>query len=73
MLTLPDDSLSAVQQYYELAKEYLDEGVPLDGLGIQGHTKDFVKPDPTAMWVSTLSTFQSARLVRVDDKTLLER
>ncbi|KAK7116377.1 uncharacterized protein [Littorina saxatilis] len=41
---------AGTEDYYELAMEYLNEGVPLEGLGIQGHTKDFVKPDPTAMW-----------------------
>ena len=53
---LPDVRVSCVQQYYDLAMEYLNEGIPLDGLGIQGHTKDYVKPDPTAMWVSTECT-----------------
>ena len=53
---LPDVRVSSVQQYYDLAMEYLKEGIPLDGLGIQGHTKDYVKPGPTAMWVSTKCT-----------------
>ncbi|KAK7115790.1 uncharacterized protein [Littorina saxatilis] len=41
---------ASTEDYYELAMEYLNEGVPVEGLGIQGHTKEFVKPDPTAMW-----------------------
>ena len=53
---MPDVRVSSVQQYYDLAMEYLNEGIPLDGLGIQGHTKDYIKPDPTAMWVSTECT-----------------
>ena len=53
---LPYACFPSVQQYYDLAMEYLNEGIPLDGLGIQGHTKDYVKPDPTAMWVSTECT-----------------
>ena len=40
--------------------DYKNDNIPLDGLGIQGHTKDYVKPDPTAMWVSTASTCLSA-------------
>jgi GH35 family endo-1,4-beta-xylanase len=39
---------------YELAMEYLAEGVPVEGLGCQGHTKEYVKPDPTNMWVSNI-------------------
>ena len=39
--------------------EFLNEGIPLDGLGIQGHTKEYVKPDPTAMWVRTHASFLS--------------
>ncbi|XP_076465389.1 uncharacterized protein LOC143297101 [Babylonia areolata] len=38
------------EQYHDIAMEFLNEGIPLDGLGIQGHTKDFVRPGPTAMW-----------------------
>ncbi|XP_076444115.1 uncharacterized protein LOC143282381 [Babylonia areolata] len=38
------------EQMYDLVKEYLAEGVPIEGIGIQGHTKEYVKPDPTSMW-----------------------
>ncbi|XP_076444047.1 uncharacterized protein LOC143282327 [Babylonia areolata] len=38
------------EQLYDLAKEYLLGGIPLQGLGIQGHTKPFVRPNPTTMW-----------------------
>ena len=41
-----------VQDLVDLVKEYLSEGVPLGGLGLQSHVKDFVLPNPTAMWVS---------------------
>ncbi|XP_076444368.1 uncharacterized protein LOC143282564 [Babylonia areolata] len=41
---------ASTEDLYDLGMQYLREGVPIDGLGIQGHTKDFVKPDPTAMW-----------------------
>lgn len=45
--------LSALlQEYYQLMKEYLAEGVPVHGLGVQGHTKLYMIPDPTMMWVS---------------------
>ncbi|PVD19498.1 hypothetical protein C0Q70_19987 [Pomacea canaliculata] len=34
----------------QLMKQYLSEGVPVDGLGIQGHSKPYIKPDPTMIW-----------------------
>ena len=39
---------------HDLGQAYVEEGIPLQGLGVQGHTKDFVKPDPTSMNVSIL-------------------
>ncbi|KAL8616645.1 hypothetical protein ACOMHN_031627 [Nucella lapillus] len=38
------------EQLYDLVQEYLRQAIPLQGIGIQGHTKVSVKPDPTAMW-----------------------
>lgn len=38
------------EDLYDLAMEFKAEGVPIEGLGCQGHTKDYVKPDPTNMW-----------------------
>nr|KAG5703689.1 hypothetical protein BaRGS_022978 [Batillaria attramentaria] len=38
------------QEMHDLMLEYLSEGVPVEGLGIQGHTKNFTRPDPTMMW-----------------------
>ncbi|XP_025077722.1 uncharacterized protein LOC112554242 isoform X2 [Pomacea canaliculata] len=40
----------STEEYYQLMKEYLAEGVPVHGLGVQGHTKLYMIPDPTMMW-----------------------
>ena len=36
----------------ELAEQYLAKNIPLDGLGLQSHMKEFVLPHPAAIWVS---------------------
>lgn len=43
---------SCCQAMYDMLMEYKSEGIPIDGLGIQGHTKNFTAPDPTLMKVS---------------------
>jgi hypothetical protein len=40
-----------LQDYINLARRFLKGGASLHGLGIQGHVKDFIKPDPTMIWV----------------------
>ncbi|XP_025077976.1 uncharacterized protein LOC112554421 [Pomacea canaliculata] len=38
------------EAYHDLAEDFKAAGTGIQGLGIQGHTKDFVKPDPTMIW-----------------------
>lgn len=41
------------QEYYQLMKQYLDEGVPVEGLGVEGHVKLYQPLDATLIWVLT--------------------
>ncbi|PVD19687.1 hypothetical protein C0Q70_20177 [Pomacea canaliculata] len=38
------------EAYHDLAEDFKRAGTGIQGLGIQGHTKDFIKPDPTMIW-----------------------
>lgn len=38
------------EDFHDLAMRMLEAGTGLQGLGIQGHTKLYTKPDPTMMW-----------------------
>ncbi|XP_025078160.1 uncharacterized protein LOC112554561 isoform X1 [Pomacea canaliculata] len=40
----------STEEYYQLMKEYLEEKVPVEGLGVQGHVQTFTGPDPTLVW-----------------------
>lgn len=39
------------QEYYQLMKQYLDEGVPVEGLGVEGHVKPYLPLDAALIWV----------------------
>ncbi|XP_076470537.1 anti-sigma-I factor RsgI6-like [Babylonia areolata] len=34
----------------DIVTRFRRNGVPIDGIGIQAHTKDYVKPDPAMIW-----------------------
>ncbi|KAK7444111.1 hypothetical protein BaRGS_00040427, partial [Batillaria attramentaria] len=38
------------EDYHDLAMRFKAAGTGIQGLGIQGHTKDYVKPNPTMIW-----------------------
>nr|KAG5685295.1 hypothetical protein BaRGS_010213 [Batillaria attramentaria] len=41
---------ASTEDYHDLAVRFIAAGTGIQGLGIQGHTKAYVKPDPTMMW-----------------------
>jgi GH35 family endo-1,4-beta-xylanase len=41
-----------LQELTELVKRFRAYGAEINGIGIQGHTKDYVKPDPLMIWVN---------------------
>lgn len=38
------------EDLHDTALRFKKEGTGIQGIGVQGHTKEFVKPDPTMMW-----------------------
>lgn len=43
--------LLCFQEYYQLMLEYLNENVPVEGLGVQGHFQEYLAVDPTLILV----------------------
>ena len=50
-----DEMIVCLQDMYQSAVDFMSEGVPVEGLGCQGHVKDHVKPHPTTMWASIIT------------------
>ncbi|XP_025078159.1 uncharacterized protein LOC112554560 [Pomacea canaliculata] len=40
----------STEEYYQLMKQYLDEGVPVEGLGVEGHVKPYLPLDAALIW-----------------------
>ena len=51
-MILKVDLIVELQDMVDLVKEYEADGIRVDGIGCQGHTKDYVFPHATGIWVN---------------------